>query len=169
MSHLVSLGYIARAFGIKGGLVVKLFNGLSQSLAVGNVITTRLRDQEKRFLVDSMQDNGRIFLQQIVDRDGAESLIGAEIFMDRVDLPQPAEDEFYLADMQGARVEDIKGGLVGFVVGFSSNNAQDLFEVEMTSGVVVSVPSVKPIVTKIDCGEKLVVIDPPDGLLDLLV
>jgi 16S rRNA processing protein RimM len=168
MNDVIPLGYICRAFGIKGGVVVKLFNGHSQSLLPKKTLITHHNGAERRLIIESISDDGRLFLEEIVERTQAEALVGCELLMERADLPEALDDEFYLFDLQGARVVDVEGCLVGFVVGFSSNNAQDLLEVKTPSGSIVSIPSVKPIVTKIDCDNKIVTIDPPSGLLDLV-
>ena len=42
----------------------------------------------------------------VADRTAAEELRGAVILAARADLPPPAEDEIYLADLEGCTVED---------------------------------------------------------------
>jgi 16S rRNA processing protein RimM len=74
----------------------------------------------------------RVQLRDVDDRDAAEDLIGLRVEIERTALPQPAADEFYLADAMGLPVRRRRGTAVdelGTVVGLTSNGAQDLFEI----------------------------------------
>lgn len=167
MGELVSLGYISRAFGIKGGVSIKLFNPESQALSDALPVIAKYKQGQHNLVVDTFFSDGRIFFREITDRTQAEALVGAELFVERDCLPKTSHDEFYLFDLKGAHVTDVSGDFVGSIVGFSSNNAQDLFLIETPDKKTITIPYVKPIVTKIDCENKLVVIDPPTGLLQL--
>jgi 16S rRNA processing protein RimM len=167
MSQIV-LGYIARAFGIKGGVVIRLLNEESSSFSVGLKVSAKLGKVAPRSLtISSIMDKGRIFFEEITDRSDAESLVGAEILMDRDLLPDLAEDEYYLTDMIGAQIVDTEGTLIGLLVDYGSNNAQTLLEIETIDQKSASIPLVKPIVCKIDCENKIIVVDLPEGLLEL--
>lgn len=169
MTDLILLGYIIRSFGIKGGVVVKLLNETSDSLVAGKKVILRQKKLPEQMLtIASTMHGGRVFFAEITDITTAQSLKGAELFIHRSDLPSLSEDEFYLLDLLGARVIESDGKECGVIVGFSDNNAQVLFEIQTVEGHRVSIPAVKPIVQKIDYEKKLVIIDPPSGLLDPL-
>lgn len=163
----ICLGYVARAFGIKGGLVVKSYADHAASFAVGKTLVLENQNNQKTaYTITSYQD-GRLFVHGVTSRTDAELLIGARIVVDRQDLPMLTEDEFYLADLHQALVQTFKGEAVGRVVGFSSNNAQHLLQVLMPCQKVAIIPLIRPIVTHIDYARSIITIDPPDGLLDL--
>lgn len=169
MSDLILLGYVAKAFGIKGGVTVKLLNDQSQSIAIGKKVMLKLGKKPDRTLtVGDIMDGGRVFFEGIDSRSAAEEITGGELLMERAELPLIEDDEYYLFDLVGARITDTDENLLGELVGFSSNNAQTLLEVKTSAGHVASIPLVKPIVQKIDCDQKIIVIDPPIGLLDPL-
>ena len=167
MSQIV-LGYIARAFGIKGGVVVRLLNEESPGFYTGLKVSAKLgKLAPKELTINSVMDKGRIFFDEITDRSDAESLLGAEILIHRDLLPDLAEDEYYLADMIGAKIVDKEGNLLGLLMDYGSNNAQTLLEIETIDQKSASIPLVQPIVCKIDCENKIIVVDLPEGLLEL--
>lgn len=169
MSDLILLGYIAKAFGTKGGLHLKLINPDGASLAVGIKVTIKLGILEPRVMtISEVVPGNRIYFAQITDRTTAEKLQGAELYLSRADFPDLLEDEFYLGDLIGARVILISGEDAGVLTGFSSNNIQILLEVKTPSGYVASVPLVDAIVLDIDSENKIITIDPPTGLLEPL-
>jgi 16S rRNA processing protein RimM len=165
----IILGYVSRAFGLKGGVFLKLINRESDALMVGKRVTLK-RNKTADLLVTiaAIQDRDRIFFTEVNDRTAAEALRGAEVWISHHDLPASADDEYYLFEIMGASVIDTHGNKLGDVVGFSSNNAQTLIDIKTTSGHVASVPNVKPLVKKIDTVQKVVIIDPPEGLLDVM-
>lgn len=167
MDDSIILGHVVKPFGIKGGVFVFMLNDESDTLVVGkHVVLKKPRQPDRTVTVSEIMDGGRVFFSEVTDRDAADELRGSELWMDRADFPALADDEYYLTDLAGARVYDVGMNFVGEIVGFSSNGPQTLFEIMTTSGHQASVPSVKPIIQKIDFVEKLVVIDPPAGLLD---
>jgi 16S rRNA processing protein RimM len=166
MTELVLLGYVVKAFGIKGGVGVKLFNPDSQALRSGAKFVLRLAKlPELSVQIDKVLDGNRVFFSGISDRTKAESLVGSEILIARSELPDIRDDEYYLCDLIGMKVW-VGSDCVAQVVGFSSNNAQTLLELSMLAGYQVSVPLVDSIVKKIDLEKRLIVLDPPIGLLD---
>lgn len=157
--ELILLGYIARSFGIKGGVSIKLFNDDSQNLVVGKKISLVHNDKTIPVTVTNVMDGGRYFFHEISDKTAADALVGAKIFVERTELASLEDDEFYLCDLLGAEVNDNTGKLLGHVVGFSHNNAQTLFEIKTTTGQFGSLPSVRPIITSIDYDKCIVTMD----------
>lgn len=169
MKDLIALGYISKAFGLKGGVGVKLFNQDSSALAANKSFTLRLGKNPDRVLnISSILDGSRVFFEDISDRSQALELVGSRIFLSRDDLPPIKDDEYYLSDILNSKVLLKNGDHVGDLVGFSSNSAQTLLEIKTQAGHIASVPLVKPIVQDIDPNNKIITIDPPEGLLEKL-
>lgn len=167
MTDLVLLGYVSRAFGIKGGVALKLINQSSDALMVGKqVVLKRNRFADRIMTIVALHDQDRVLFAEVGSRTEAEELKGAELWISRNDLPKLEDDEYYLFELMGAQVVDSDGNKLGEIIGFSSNNAQTLFDIKTIEGHTASIPNVKPIVQKIDLVHKLVTIDPPEGLLD---
>jgi 16S rRNA processing protein RimM len=167
MATLIALGYVTRAFGIRGGVGVKLFSNESETIKPEIPLILRQKSTERTLIVKEVLPHGRLYFIGVNSREEAEALRGAEIFIERSLLPDLASDEFYLGDLLGAEVRLLDGTVVGELVAFSSNNAQVLLEVKDQAGRISSVPLVKAIVKEIDAHNKKIVIDPPEGLLDV--
>jgi 16S rRNA processing protein RimM len=80
-------------------------------------------------------------------------------------LPTP-EGHFYPWEMAGAAVETLEGQRVGEFVGVEDHAAQPLWIVAR-EGRELLVPAVPEIVVDVNVKERRIVIDPPEGLLDL--
>lgn len=68
-------------------------------------------------------------LPGIDDRDVAEALRGAELFVPRSALPPPRDGEFYWIDLEGLRVANVEGVDFGTVASVFSNGANDVLVV----------------------------------------
>lgn len=105
-----------------------------------------------------------IFKFQGVDSiSDAEKLAGADVaipFEQRADLP---EDEVYQSDLIGCEVFDKTGLSLGVVSDFQETGGTPLLQV----GTDLLIPFAKSICTKIDLENRQIIVDPPEGLLDL--
>lgn len=68
-------------------------------------------------------------LPGIDDRDVAEAMRGAELFVPRSALPPPRDGEFYWIDLEGLRVGNVEGVDFGTVASVFSNGANDVLVV----------------------------------------
>jgi 16S rRNA processing protein RimM len=70
-------------------------------------------------------------IEGVSDRNGAEALKGAPLYIERERLPATEEGEFYHADLIGLAAVDDEGRPVGEVVGVYNHGAGDLIEVRL--------------------------------------
>jgi 16S rRNA processing protein RimM len=66
----------------------------------------------------------------IDDRDAAEALRGARIFVGRSAFPKPGKDEFYWADLIGLAVVNRQGESLGSIVGLLENGQQGVLRIQ---------------------------------------
>ncbi|HLT36801.1 MAG TPA: ribosome maturation factor RimM [Enhygromyxa sp.] len=173
MSGSLQLGYVAGAHGVRGALEIKLFNPGSAALAAGVRITLSERGggdprsfEVTREAAKPGSDRTRLWLLGVDSREAAEQLRGRELWIARADLPDLAEDEFYLADLIGhevvRRCADASFESLGEIVGVTSNTAQDLFEVRLR-GREWLLPAFAPFIVAIE--DQRVIVDVHDELL----
>lgn len=96
---------------------------------------------------------GIVALEGIADRTAAEAVAGAILSVAREDLPEPAEDEVYLADLEGLDVE-AEGRRVGRVERieiYPSSSAA----VVVVEGREVEIPIHEPYVVEVDLGARV--------------
>ena len=126
----VEVGRVLGAWGVKGGIKVKAFAADPQALfstkrwylqppesprplAAGAVMPALLRVVQAREQGDAVVAT----VQELNDRDAAEALKGARVFVPRTSFPTPGEGEYYWVDLIGMTAATRDGVAVGTVVG----------------------------------------------------
>jgi 16S rRNA processing protein RimM len=131
----VLLATIIGAQGLKGGVKVKLFTATPKGLARYDVLHT---SQGRKLKIAAYQPTREgeavIAFEGIVDRSAAEALKGEKLFIDRAELPEPGEDEFYHADLIGLEARDSEGRVLGKVSGLHNYGASDVIELTRADG-----------------------------------
>jgi 16S rRNA processing protein RimM len=102
---------------------------------------------------------------ELRDRNQAEAFIGHLFQIPKDFLKSEPGEALYLGEVHGFSVE-IETGLIGAVIGFSSNGAQDLLVVPTDKGEV-EIPFVDEFVESIDYENKIIRMKLPEGLLEL--
>jgi|SRR5439155_8318022 len=96
----------------------------------------------------------------------ARELAGRLLAVDRARALPAREGHFYPWQMEGARVETREGRPVGTFVRVEGGTAQDLWVIA-DGGRERLIPAVAEIVVEVNVAERRIVIDPPEGLLEL--
>lgn len=82
---------------------------------------------------------------------------------DRVKLP---EDRYFISDIVNMEVHDMEGKLIGKVTDVIENLANDLYQVQKPDGKIFYLPARKEFIKEINVKQKVIIIDPIEGLLD---
>ena len=93
----------------------------------------------------------------------AEKLAGAEVTIPFEERAALDEDEVYESDLIGCEVFDATGRSLGVVTDFQETGGTPLLQV----GENLLIPFAKTICTEIDLEHRRIIVNPPDGLLDL--
>jgi 16S rRNA processing protein RimM len=72
--------------------------------------------------------------REIATREQAQALRGLRLYIERADLPDPGEDEFYIADLVGLAVLSPEGEALGAVKAVHNFGAGDLLEIMPMDG-----------------------------------
>ena len=116
---LVPVGRIAGAYGIKGWVRVNSFTDPQENVFAYAPWTLRDKtgrrpDASFKVLESRAQGKGWVAkLAGVQDRNAAEAMQGLEIVIDRSQMPEPGEDQFYWADLEGLRVRNRDGQALG--------------------------------------------------------
>lgn len=165
---MLFLGFIAKAFGIKGGVFIKLLDDKSEALRVHAVLT--LKKPGGSFLelkIKEVIGRHNVIFYDIGDRNQALELKGLEVFIKKTEMPDLLVDEYYLSDLIGAKVFDKDQAFLGQAKGFSSNNAQDLLVVTNLDGHEAYVPFIEPFLIDVDLEKKHIILDAPKELFNI--
>ncbi|KRE32004.1 16S rRNA processing protein RimM [Mycobacterium sp. Soil538] len=168
------VGRVVKAHGVTGELAVDVRTDDPQRrFAPGVVLRCRppRGGTEREFVIESVRAHGgRLLmrLQGVADRDAADGLRGTLFLIDAADLPPISEpDEYYDHQLEGLTVSTVDGVAVGTVAEVLHTAAGELLAVKRADGAEVLVPFVSAIVVSVSLSDAAIVIDPPEGLLDL--
>ncbi len=170
--QLVAIGQVTRAHGLRGELrVVPLtdrpgrFSDLAQCVLWD---TTRDTRQTRRIRAARLHGDAVLVQLEGCDSvDDANALVGRLLAIPESDVLPPPPGQFYPWQLRGARVQTSRGDEVGTISGIEPSPAHDLWVVAGADGREHLIPAVPSIVVDVDVAAGRVVIDPPDGLLDL--
>jgi 16S rRNA processing protein RimM len=168
----VVVGRVTKAHGVRGELAVEVrTDSPEERFYEGAVLSWRRRDGSTgRFTVAGVRPHsGRLLVtfDQVATREAAEDMRGALLLADTADLP-PIEDpnEFYDHQLEGLRAEFTDGKPAGTVREVVHAPGGELLSLDH-EGRTVLVPFVREIVPEVDIAGGRVVLDPPEGLLDV--
>ncbi len=99
--------------------------------------------------------------------DAAKALIGFQFGLPEAERVELAADEFYDWELEGCSVENKPGLAIGKVREVMRTGGVELLVVEDEAGREILIPMAQSIVVEIDISRKKILIDPPEGLLDL--
>ena len=160
----ILLGRIAGAHGIRGEVVIHAFTDPPENIAAYGPLADEAG--ARTFLIESARASGKGVVARIggvSDRSAAEALRGTSLYVDRDQLPESAEDEFYHADLIGLAAVDRDGKRVGEIVSVQNYGAGDLLEVRLAgSGRTELVPFTDAYVPEVDiAARRALVVLPP--------
>ncbi len=101
----------------------------------------------------------------IPDRTAAQALIGKYVMVEDSGAMPPPEGSWFVHDIIGCEVRGTDGTIVGTVGDVLKLPAQDVWEIR-TPGGTVMFPAVREFIERVDTGARLIIIRPPEGLLD---
>lgn len=167
MAEEVLIARLGKPHGLRGEVTAQLHTDRPEErFVVGEAFRTEPASAGPLTVRSSRSHNGIQLLafDGHADRTAAEALRGVRLFA------EPDEDEddaWYAEDLVGLSVQDVQGQVVGTVADLISRPVQDLLEVTLAGGGTAYVPFVDEIVPEVDAERRIVVIDPPPGLLEL--
>jgi 16S rRNA processing protein RimM len=113
------IGYVTRPRGLKGEVGVRTFDPHSETLLNVSNVRLRLADGTEQSLeIDRCREGPKEFrlqFRRITSRAAAESLIGAAVCVDRLQLPSPEDGEFFQADLVGLNAVTEDGRVLGMI------------------------------------------------------
>lgn len=144
----VQVGKVGKPHGLDGAFVVEEASDDPERFAVG---ATLLVGGESARVVESKRAAGRPVIQ--VDRDVER---GAPIEIERSDLPQPEEGEYYAFQLVGLEVEEMGGRQLGRVTEVASGPANDVLELDTG----LALPLVDACVQEVDLERGRILVKP---------
>jgi len=157
----VTLGRVSGVFGVKGWLKVQSYTDPPDNLAKFGAWTLRRNGSDRRFDVEDGQGHaGGVIakLHGLDDRDLAREWVGAEVVVEREQLPATAADEFYWSDLEGLEVRTTAGEVLGSVHHLLATGANDVLVLSGSTERLIPF-IVGQVVKQVDLAARLIVVD----------
>jgi 16S rRNA processing protein RimM len=164
------VGRIGRAHGIGGEVSVEVRTDSPElRFAVGTAVETDPPERGPLTVTRARWHSGRLLVafEEIGDRTAAEALRGTLLVADSDTSPAVETDEFWDHQLVGLTAVTSTGETIGAVTEVLHPPGADLVVVRRPDGREVFVPFVHAIVPAVDVAGGRIVVDPPEGLLDL--
>jgi 16S rRNA processing protein RimM len=166
----VVVGRIGRPHGVRGEVTVEVrTDDPDLRFAPGAVLLTEPAERGPLTVVGHRW-NGEVLLlavEGIDSREEAEEIRNTELLVAVADLPALEDpDAFYDHQLVGLAARLTDGSELGEIVAVRHEGG-DLLVVHRSDGGEVLIPFVAAIVPTVDVAGGLVVVDPPEGLLEL--
>jgi len=171
------VGHVARVHGIKGEVYVQLLTDHPEAsfasgvvLHLGDASASKPDPQLPPVRVDAVRPFKQGMLVRFVgfdDRGQAERILAGRYLLRETEALQPlAADEVYYHQRLGCTVETVSGTVLGEVTEVYELAPSDLLEVR-GGGRSYMIPFRREVVVDVDVEGRRLLVDPPEGLLDL--
>lgn len=164
------LGKIAKKFSFKGEVLLYLDTDEPELYENLESVLVEMNKNLIPFFIEnsSLHKNDflRVKFEEVDSEEEADSILGCEIYLPLTMLPKLEGNKFYFHEVIGFKVEDKRLGIVGEIVSINDTTAQPLFEV-LNNGVEILIPMIDHFLLEIDRKNKKVVMDLPEGLIEM--
>ena len=173
----VEVGRVMGAWGIKGGIRVKPFAGKPQALFASKRWFLRQPEGPRPtgtktpafpvslYIVTAKEHGDGVVAtaQELADRNAAEALKGAAIFVSRSSFPKPEEGEFYWIDLIGLQVYNRADSSLGEVIGLIETGPHCVLRIQpagtQAEADEVLIPFVDAYVDGVDLAARRIAVD----------
>lgn len=164
------LGKIVKKYSFKGEVLVKLDTDEPEFYENLDALFIDLRNNLVPFFIESSQLHKsellRIKFEEVDTEQDADSILKCDVYLPLQALPKLEDDKFYFHEVIGYKVEDVNFGVVGIVKSINDNTSQALFEIDR-NGTEILIPLNDAFIKKVDKKKKLILVETPEGLIDL--
>ncbi len=166
---MITVARILRSQGQEGQLRVRFFHITPADCTDLSRVFIGKEGDIKEYAVESLVSRGKDFDLKITGVEtlsAADRLAGLDVLIPEECLKEPDKDEFFLFQLIGCSVLDRQGRIAGRVMDVLSAGPGDLLVLER-EGKEILIPFHESICVEVDVAAKRILIDPPEGLLDL--
>ncbi|MWN31442.1 ribosome maturation factor RimM [Gilliamella sp. Pra-s65] len=131
--NLIVVGKLGSSYGIRGWIRIFSFTEIPDSIFDYTPWYIQRAGQWQEIIVESFKPHNQdmiVKLKGIDDRDQANALTNAEVFVDAEKLPALSNGDFYWKDLIGCRVKTVNGYDLGLVTDLMETGSNDVLVVK---------------------------------------
>lgn len=164
------LGKIVKKYSYKGEVLAKLDTDQPELYEHLDAIFVQVRRSLIPFFIERSQlhksDLLRIKFEDVNTEEAADQLIKSELYLPLELLPKLEDDKFYFHEVIGFTISDTNFGEIGTISSINDQTAQALFVIDR-DGVEILIPMNDEFIKEVNKPEKKIIVQVPDGLIDL--
>jgi len=164
------LGKVVKKYSFKGELLVKLDTDEPQLFTKMESVFVELHKNLVPFFIlqSSLHKSQllRVKFEDVKTEAEADALLGTELYLPLTFLPKLTGNRFYYHEITGFSVKDTSFGEVGTITGVNDTTSQALFEIDR-DGKQILIPVIDKFIKNLDRETKTILLDVPDGLIEL--
>ena len=169
MDELVAIAKIVRTRGLKGEVVAEILTDFPERFEVLDKVTA-IRESGDRFelkIENVWFQNSRVILKfaGFDSIESGETLRNIEICVSESEAVELEADEYFDWELAGCKVETLDGEQIGKVRELMRTGGTELLVVDGETKEFL-IPFANAICVEVDIENKLIKVDPPDGLLE---
>ena len=169
-SELVVIARAVRPRGLKGEVVAELLTDFPERFEEVEelVLVSPHGERTTKRLEDFWFQNDRVVLKLAGydDVETAKQLVGFEFAVPESERVQLPDDHYYDWELEGCTVK-VGSESIGQVSSVLKTGGAEILVVKDQNGTERLIPLADSIVVEVDAARKTIVVDPPEGLLDL--
>lgn len=167
---MLLVGIVRRPHGIAGEVSVEPATDFPERFAPGATFTWTRNGEERELVLASVRphaDRLLIRFDGVTDAEGARALAGGDLAVPEAEAAPAPDDYYYGHEVEGWRVEDAAGREIGHALSIEQTAGAAMLVVDAGGAEPLAIPFVRPIVASVDRAARRIVLDPPEGLLEL--
>lgn len=164
------LGKVAKKFSFKGEVLVYLDSDDTEMYEQMESVFVEIGKNLVPFFIQDARlhknDFLRVKFEDVDSEADAEALLGKALYLPLDLLPKLEGNKFYFHEVIGFKIEDRRLGNVGIIVAINDSAAQPLFEV-MKGHTEILIPMIDQFIVEVDRKNEKIVMDLPEGLIEM--
>ena len=163
------IGKIGKPHGVKGELTLFFDDDVFDRVEAEYLVLCVDGILVPFYMDDWRFKTGETALVKFTDidtKEAASELTGCEVFFPK-HLSDREEDDLTWDEIKGFEVVDANHGNIGNVVSIDGSTVNVIMEVETAKGNIILVPANENLIKEVDPENRRIVVDLPDGLVDL--
>jgi 16S rRNA processing protein RimM len=164
------LGKIAKKFSFKGEVLIYLDTDEPELYGNMESVFVDFNNNLVPFFIEHSSQHKNDFLkvkfEEIDSEAEADEIIGAGVYLPLSMLPKLEGNKFYFHEVIGFNVFDQRIGNIGKIVSINDTTSQPLFEILFNEKEIL-IPMIDQFIVEVNRKEKQIILNTPEGLVDL--
>ncbi len=169
-SECFYLGRVTKKYSFKGEVIIKLDTDEPEIYQNLDAVFLEIgKDLLPFFIEKSSFQRGselRVRFEDVKTEQDADAILKKEVYLPLEFLPKLTGDKFYFHEVIGFSLVDVNHGKIGTIESINDSTAQALFIVSDGEKQIL-VPMVDDFMKKVDRKNREVVVETPEGLIEM--